>query len=166
MNIRQVIRDHLDGLDSYTIPIEADRVADIITDDEFAAWAIENKRALIAQQMRDIDRSIRSTARHAVPRQRFASAAEKLASGEIESNVFRSWFVVDDAQTRKHLGQTVGADHIYIAAQHGLTANEALFEQSFHRAVAKKIGKRILEDVMTEAEYLALRASLTKRLAA
>jgi hypothetical protein len=72
-------------------------------------------------------------------------------------------YVVDAANTRRTVGQMTADDCLFVAARYEETARSARLEASFHRAVAKKVGRKTVGEEFTEAQYLAMYQSVTGR---
>lgn len=53
-----------------------------------------------------------------------------------------------------------GTDHQFVATNYERSANTDLLLAAFHRAVAKKVGKRETGEVMTEEQYVRLYQSI------
>lgn len=68
--------------------------------------------------------------------------------------------VIDDQNNRKSIGEMTGPDHTFVANRYERTARAAGLQAAFHRAVAKKVGKDLTRNVMTENEYITLYNSI------
>ena len=89
---------------------------------------------------------------------RFAEAAAK---GEMTPGMWAITFRVSDDDTQKRLGAMTGADHLFVATTHEADSRREAMLAAFHKAVAKKVGKRTTEEVFTPEKFIALRESIT-----
>lgn len=71
--------------------------------------------------------------------------------------------MVDEDNTRRTVARMTAADCLFVAGRYDETARQAKLEASFHRAVAKKVGKGTVGDAFTEEQYLTMYRSLTGR---
>ena len=118
----------------------------------------------------------RSAAKRGAAARDFAAAAAGLEraedDGERESaaaallGMFSEIHVVDPDQTRKRAADMTGPEHLFVAENtYQKSANTALMLAAFHRAVAKKVGKRRTADVLSEEQYEALYVSIARKAA-
>ncbi|TDB86479.1 hypothetical protein E1264_17940 [Actinomadura sp. KC216] len=128
--------------------------------DLLEGWLRESAVHFLTREIGDRDRRQRTAARTRGEARRFRQAAE---SGDREAiSIFATVrYVVDEDETRRPLGEMTGTDHLFVAAQYGRSAAKAQMLQAFHRAVAKKVGKRKTAEVFAEAEYDRLYRSIT-----
>lgn len=130
-----------------------------------AGWLNTRAPVIIADHIGTRDRVQRAKAARQRPVREFASAAEQLAAGDAEAmSIFRERLVVNAENLRRPIGDMTKDDHLFVAADHVKRSEAALFEASFHRAIAKKIpvGKTT-KDVLSEEEYVRLRDSIRPR---
>lgn len=106
------------------------------------------------------DRSERAVTRRRAGARDFDAAAR---SGDRESlSTFAVRLVVDEDETRRPIGQMTGRDHLFVADGYGRTAKKAAMLEAFHRAVAKKVGKRRTADVFSETQYQQMYRSIVR----
>lgn len=105
------------------------------------------------------DRSERAIVRRRSEARRFREVAD---SGDVDAlSSFAVRLVVDEDNTRRPVGEMTGADHLFVAGEYGRTAQTAAMLQAFHKAVARKVGKRKTAEVFSEAQYEAMFRSVT-----
>ena len=115
----------------------------------------------------------RTVARRRAGARAFASAAQEFADadGEEETEaagarllgLFRVTHEVDDKNTQKRAFEMTGPEHLFVAENtYQRTANTHLMIAAFHRAVAKKIGSRRTDEVLTEERYEAMYRSIVR----
>jgi len=104
--------------------------------------------------------SQRQRSRHHAP----ASEFGRRATGKHDDvSVFITWRCkVDDANTQRTIGDMTGADHLYVADSYRGDKQRAAMLEAFHRAVAKKAGRRKTSEVFSEDQFLALYESIAK----
>lgn len=154
-----------EGVD-YTAPLVA---ADLVeklraTDPDLLIGWLELKAAVfLADAVARRSNSRRSAARSAAPRKAFAEAARSFAdSGDVAVlSPFAAEYVVDEENTRRTVARMTAEDCRFVAGRYDETARQAKLEASFHRAVAKKLGLRVVGDVFTEEQYLTMYRSVT-----
>jgi hypothetical protein len=80
--------------------------------------------------------------------------------------MFSEIHVVDEDQTRKRAADMTGAEHLFVAENtYQRSANTALMLAAFHRAVAKKVGKKRTADVLSEQQYESMYISIVRKAA-
>lgn len=133
--------------------------------DLLQGWLLAGAVHFLTRAIGDRDRRERTAARTRGEARRFraASNAAEFGDGEALSMFATVRYVVDDAETRRVLGEMTGADHLFVADGYRESAAKARMLEAFHRAVAKKVGKRKTCDVFTEPEYQKLYDSITGR---
>jgi hypothetical protein len=102
-------------------------------------WLDEAQSALLTAFLSDVFRWSRHAA---TTRQNHASRVESM---------FAQSFVLAD-NIRKPLGKMIGSDHVFVADQYSKDKRSAAFHESLHRQIAKRVGKRMTEEVFTEDE--------------
>jgi hypothetical protein len=128
--------------------------------DLLAGWLRECAVHFLTRTIGDRDRSDRATARSRCEARRFSTAAK---SGDTETlSTFAVRLVVNDANTRRPIGEMTGADHLHVAREYGQTAASARMLEAFHRAVAKKVGKKKTAEVMDELTYDQMYQSIVR----
>lgn len=147
--------------------VAADLVAHLRTTDPdlLAGWLDLRVEVVLADVIARRSNSKRQAARFALPRRAFAEAARSFeSSGEaVVLKPFAFEYVVDAANTRRTVGQMTAADCLFVASRYEDTARKAKLEASFHRAVAKKVGRQTVGDAFTEEQYLLMYQSITGR---
>src|SRR4029077_7569832 len=88
---------------------------------------------------------------------RITKAAE---NGDVWESVFATKYAVDDEHTQRSIGDMTKADLTFVANSFQARAMQAKRAAGFYRAVANKVGRKRVRDVMTEAEFLELRARI------
>ena len=88
-----------------------------------------------------------------------ASAARDAGDGEALS-VFDLRYVVGDDNRWRRLGEMTAVDHLYVADHYAHQSHAAALLEAFHRAVAKKVGKRTTAAALDEAQYSRLFRSI------
>lgn len=110
-------------------------------------------------------RSERTVARRRAGALSFASAAgDAELSGDPSRllGLFRVNHVVDAQDTRKRAADMTGEEHLFVAEDYQRSANTARMLAAFHRAVAKKVGRKRTSDVLTEEQYEQMYLSITR----
>ncbi len=130
---------------------------------ELNEWLDERAVFFTREAIRARVKSQRSAARRAAKPQAFAAAvAETVITGTTDAlSPFLARYVVDDEHTQRLVRDMTGTDHLFVAASYERSGRRDLMEAAFHRAVAKAVGDRRTCDVMDEAQYDALRRSIT-----
>lgn len=133
--------------------------------------AVSLLRRVIGLRVHQVSRAAKRSARVRA----FASAAADLETAEGDERapaaaallgMFDEIHVVDEDQTRKRAADMTGSEHLFVAENtHQRTANTALMLAAFHRAVAKKVGKKRTADVLSEEAYEALYISIVRKAA-
>jgi hypothetical protein len=128
-------------------------------------WLRASAVHFLTRAIGDRDRRERTAARTRADARQFRKASEAAEAGDDEGlSVFATVrYVVDGDETRRALGDMTGADHLFVADGYRESASRARMLEAFHRAVAKRVGKRKTSDVFTEAEYQKLYDSITGR---
>lgn len=126
-------------------------------------WLRAGAVHFLTRAIGDRDRRERTAARTRGEARRFrtASDAAEVGEGEALSMFVTVRYVVDDDETRRVLGDMTGADHLFVADGYRESAAKARMLEAFHRAVAKRVGKRKTSDAFSEAEYQKLYDSIT-----
>lgn len=133
--------------------------------DLLTGWLSLRAAVFLADTIARRSNSRRQSARIAAPRRAFAEAARSFAdTGDTTAlRPFAAEFVVDEHNTRRTVARMTSADCLFVAARYEDTAQQAKLEAAFHRAVAKKVGKRTVGDAFTEEQYLTMYRSVTGR---
>jgi hypothetical protein len=135
------------------------------------AMAVPLLRRVIGLRVHQAGRAAKRSARVRA----FASVAADLeaAEGDERTSVaaallgmFSEIHVVDEDQTRKRAADMTGPEHLFVAENtHQRTANTALMLAAFHRAVARKVGKKRTADVLSEEQYESMYISIVRKAA-
>src|SRR5262245_6594086 len=117
-------------------------------------WLDASAVAILAHVISTRERQLRTKSRvQAKPR-----AFAKAKADPKALSVFRDIrYVVDEHQTRRPLGDMSGPDLRYAAAGYQREEQRAALERAFLLALARKVGKRRVRDVLTEAKVQRLR---------
>lgn len=95
-----------------------------------------------------------------------AEEGGRVSAAAVLLGMFSEIHTVDEDQTRKRAADMTGPEHLYVAENtYQRSANTALMLAAFHRAVAKKVGKRRTEDVFSEQQYEDLYISIVRKAA-
>ncbi|HEY9367594.1 hypothetical protein [Streptomyces sp.] len=114
-------------------------------------WLHASAAQFLTMAIGSSDRRERTLVRRRASSRRFAEVAE---SGDVAAlSTFAVRLVVDGDNTRRPIGQMTGSDHRFVAGEYGRSAKTARMLQSFHLAVAKKVGKRKTVEVFSEEQY-------------
>lgn len=152
----KAIRDATSA-EEFVVLVEANRLHDYLVENDpelLDGWLRRQAVRILAQTIRDDERFRRIRARSQGTPRAFAAAAK---SGDPERlSVFAAHLVVSTDNTRRTIGQMTGADHLFVAGRYGREANRAKMLESFHRAVAARVGDAKTCEVFTEPEYLAM----------
>jgi hypothetical protein len=91
---------------------------------------------------------------------------EAAQAGQRFIGMFKSDFVIDDDGTRRYVPEMTGADHLFVAVhQYDREASHQKMLAAFHRAVAKRVGKKRTADVLNEEQYEAMYQSIVNKVA-
>lgn len=152
----------------YVAPLVAADLVDrlrVEDPDLLTGWLDVKASVFLADAVARRSNSRRQAARVAAPRKAFAEAARSFAdTGEAAVlRPFAAEYVVDEENTRRAVARMTAEDCRFVAGRYDETARQAKLEASFHRAVAKKIGARVVGEVFTEEQYVAMYQSVTGR---
>lgn len=110
------------------------------------------------------DCSQRTHARLTASRSVFRDAASAAEAGDTEA--LSSWlttvYVVEDG-SRVRLAEMRKPELLFVADDYGRRAADALLQEAFLRALAKKVGQRKVSDVFDEEKLSALWLSISAR---
>lgn len=113
-------------------------------------WLHEHAAIFLTDLIGQRDRSRRASARHGARARTFSSLA---SDAQALADHFSVVFVVNEQQTRKLAGDMTGADHTYVADEYGHSGRYDLLMEQFHRAVAKRVGRKTTREVFTPETY-------------
>jgi hypothetical protein len=152
----------------YTAPLVAADLVDRLRAEDpdlLTGWLELRAAVFLADAIARKSNSKRQAARSARPRKAFAEAARSFAdTGNVAVlSPFAAEYVVDEKNTRRTVARMTAEDCRFVASRYDETARQAKLEASFHRAVAKKIGGRLVGEVFTEEQYEAMYRSVTGR---
>lgn len=160
----------LDTVEGDFVPaVEAEKLIAAVDEKEPSAldeWLHVNAVGFVTHTLSmRLRRHRRSAHRQADPEE-FDDAATAHARGDDEPiSHFAARYEIDATHTRRRVADMTGADHTYVADGYNVSGKRALVLESFHRAIAKKIGKRRTADAITEDQYDALFRSIVTRAA-
>ena len=139
--------------------------------EDLAEWLDSLARAVIRERLTSIIRSRRSRARRDAPKRRFAHAVEQGTDAVARhvrevatASFFDTRFNVGE-NIQRRFGDMTGADHLFVARSFESSGNHDLMLGAFHRAVAKRVGKKITADVLTEDQVRSMRDSMVPQAA-
>jgi hypothetical protein len=127
--------------------------------DLLAGWLNLHAISILTQLLAARDRSVRATMQRRAGARRFGDAA---STDDVTGlSLFRDVrYVVDDADTRRPLGEMTGADCRFAAAAYDREAKPLQMESAFLKALGKKAGRKCVQDVMSEEKCQMLRDSI------
>jgi hypothetical protein len=135
-----------------------------------AGWLDLRAEVILTDFLHHRMKNRRSLSPEARKRHVFGEAAAEFGeTGDAERfrtvthELFDQFLVVGSDNLRRCIGDMTGADHLFVAEGHAETRQAAELLESFHRAVAKKVGNKRTRDVFTESEYRAMYRSVTRR---
>lgn len=152
----------------YTAPLVAADLVDRLRAEDpdlLTGWLELKAAVFLADAVARKSNSRRQLARAGAPRRAFAEAARSFAD-DGDASVMRPFaaeFVVDEDNTRRTVARMTAEDCLFVAARYEDTARQAKLEASFHRAIAKKVGKGTVSDAFTEEQYVTMYRSVTGR---
>lgn len=115
-------------------------------------WKDEMLTNWLRDAFRRMLNSQRSRTRAKWRAEAFGEKVRRHELGEKEI-AFEVTYVVDEFNTRRPVADMTGRDHLFVASKYEETVEMSKFEASFHKAVARKVGSKRTEDVMTPTEY-------------
>jgi hypothetical protein len=129
--------------------------------EDLAEWMRANAVRFCTEALGDLLRGERRiAATRALPRA-FAEAVAAGAEGNIAPlSAFSVVHRVNTENLRRAVADMKREDHLFVAGEYAASGNRALMLAEFHRAVARKCGRRCTRDVMSEATYVRLRDSI------
>lgn len=135
----------------FDVAHESERFLNMMQDDhpdELDEWVAASTRRFIANAMKSKLGADRR-------RSRTQASAKQFSETDIDEIVdsFSVTYVIGSEKIRRRVGDMNGADHIFVADSYDHDAAPLLMAAAFHRAVAKKAGKRRTADVMTVEQY-------------
>jgi len=151
-------------LDEYVAPVAGQQIADQLRKQDpeaLDAWLRANAGRIIAERLTFLDRSDRAKARSRGPARRFREAVDRLPADPGATGPFRTFCVIDAANTRRRVGDMTGEDHRYVAGNYEASGKRDLMLAAFHFEIAKRVGDRRTAEVFLEAEYQSLEVSIT-----
>lgn len=130
--------------------------------DLLSGWLDFQAVGILRDAISTRERSVRSHARAVRGRSVFANAAEQAEGGNAAAlGAFLDIrYVVDDQNTRVRLADMDRSALIFAADDYRRQANENLMEEAFLRALAKRVGRRTVKDVYSEAQIAAMWSGL------
>lgn len=145
--------------ESFVIAEAAARFVKLMQDehpDSLAAWQQAHTTSFVADALRTVLRSERSTALARSGARAFDTQRTEAAD---EATFAQAYCVSNGSHLWRRVAEMTADDHRYVAGQYEVRGKRQLSLAAFHRAVAKRVGTGCTADVMTEAEYDALLAS-------
>lgn len=169
MGFSERLADYIAGLDGdFVAAIEAEKFVAFMAKkhpQELVDWQQARSVYFATREIGDWCRNDRARTTRQASSRAFADVAQRFEDGDDEGELaaaFRARYVIDDDDTRRHLGDMTGTDHLYVAQDYEASGQRDLMLAAFHRQVAKKLGNRRTAEVFTEAAYTELLDSVTK----
>lgn len=138
--------------------------------DLLRGWCEARYEPILADFIHHKVKGRRSASREAAARSAFAEAAGSFAATgnvtalrEAVRSPFDTEYVVNHGLLRRKVRDMTGPDHLFVAREYAESKQTAMLLESFHRAVAKKVGQQRTGEVFTEETYLAMYRSITRR---
>ncbi len=136
-----------------------------------AGWLDVRAEVTMTAYISDRIKNRRQSSRESTARGVFGAAAERFATtGDGAAlrhataiSPFDAEHVVNDGLLRRRVGEMTGPDHLFVAKEYADAKQTAALLESFHKAVAKKVGDRKTKDVFTEDQYMDMYRSITRR---
>lgn len=151
----------------FVAAVEAEKLIAAAQEKEPSAldeWLHLNAVGFATQALSQRIRHQRVSAQRNPEMRKFQAAIDAHERGDDECiSHFVTRYEIDDAHTRRRVADMTGADHNYVADRYNVTGKQALLLESFHRAIAKKVGKRRTADAINEDQYDALFRSIVTR---
>lgn len=150
-------------------PLDGDWIATIVSGqmftwlmandpDLFHGWCEAQGITILAQRITARSRSQRMSAFHQRGPRAFAKASRAFDAGDVNAlDPFKAHYVVDQANTRRSLGDMNKENLHFAASTYENRGNSALFEAAFLTALAKKVGNRTVGEVYTREQIIAMR---------
>lgn len=141
----------------------ADEKADPIRAAELGAFAdvlVYNAlmQRAVSERSREKHRTRRSVEAQST-RRRLVDAAERISAGQ-QSGLLSLRYKVDDKGTIRTGAEMNGADHTYVARHYADNSRRSGLFAAFHKAVARKCGRRRTDEVFTAEQYEAMYRSI------
>lgn len=114
-------------------------------------WLLEHSRAFLARYIGDGTRYERHRRQALAARTAFAQSAEAYLAGQ--ESAFDAYLVINDEGIQRRIGDMTGLDWVYVADEYAYTQRISGLMQQFARALARKVGKRRTQDVLTPQQY-------------
>lgn len=127
-------------------------------------WLRANSVIFLTDRIGQRLRQKRAVAAHQAKARAFGDAAVRAERGDVTAmRHFDVSYPVDDQNTWRRVGDMTGSDHLFVASRYQASGAYDLMIAAFHRAVAKKVGKKATAEVLTEEQYDALLRSVVKQ---
>lgn len=159
MEFEERLREHFDSLAGreFTPSTEAAQFVQQMMAQhprQLRDWVMAHAEHLVTEQFKDWDNSIRRRMKREVPKRLFAEAASAFegTGRPAEFEGVLSLRFPTDGNKRKPLGEMVGHECEFAAAGYGRSGRSALAMEAFLLAVAKEVGDKQVDSVMTEEE--------------
>lgn len=153
----------LASTDDIVVAVEANKLVAKLaeTDPELLrGWLAANAEQFVADALGSRLRSKRGHVRRTSQARAFSTAAR---SGDpVALRPFRTRHIVDDHYTQRAVGKMNGNDHLFVAQSYDMSAQTSQMLAAFHRAVARRVGDRLTEEVMNEDAYLRMYESIVR----
>jgi hypothetical protein len=166
--ISDLINDAI-GVDEDIIPssVASRLVERLRTEDPelLAIWLDMHAEAVFRDTITSVIRHRRARSRKHADAGAFGRAAQRFSeTGDVEElSPFRVRYVVDGLDTQRQVRDMTRTDCLFVAERYTISADRALMQAAFHRAVANRVGDGTVGDIFTEDEYNRMYRSITHR---
>jgi hypothetical protein len=157
------------GVNEDIIPssVAARLLAQLRTEDPelLAAWLDQHAEAIVRDAITSIIRQRRSRARKHAAAGAFGKAAREFTqTGDVSVlSPFSVRYVVDGLDTQRQVRDMNRTDCLFVAERYSISADRALMQAAFHKAVADRLGDRTVGEVFSEEQYNRMYRSLVNR---
>lgn len=145
----------------------AERIVEKLTatdPDLLSGWLHAQAVQFVRMSINARDCSQRTHARLTASRSVFRNAADAAEGGDTEalSTWLTTVYVIEDG-SRVRLAEMRKPELLFVADDYGRRAADALLQEAFLRALAKKVGSKQVSDVFDEDKLSALWLSISER---
>lgn len=152
--------------DDFVVAVVAQKVEAQLREsnpDLLDAWLHAHASIFLGQLINERVRRRRHASLRQAPQRKFAEAADAAENGDtVPLTQFLVDYEIDEDHTRRRVMDMTGADHQFVSDRYQASGSRDLMLSAFHRAVARKVGKKRTADVLSEAQYLDLYRSVVK----
>jgi len=162
--IIEILNQHTPDTDFYISEV-AEKVRAHLEEKEpdlLEEWLREQLSSFLATSLRRVQSSRRMRDRKRMKARAFSQSIKNWSGAPEDNLTFNVTYTVDDEHTRRRVGDMTGDDHNYVAESYERTAENHKMLAAFHRAVARKVGKRKTGDVLTPQDYHKLYSQIAR----